>query len=70
MAKYNSLSSLFTAIANSIRAKTGGTDPIIAEDFPTAIDGISAGGDELKITDASWLFYRLPLSLDLSDVSS
>lgn len=61
MGKYNSLRELFTAMANSIRAKTGGTDPIPAEDFPEAIDSIQAGGgsggDELKITNASYLFY-------------
>lgn len=44
MAKHNSLSELFTDIADSIRAKTGGTDPIVADDFPEAIEGISSGG--------------------------
>lgn len=38
------LTELFTNIANAIRAKTGGTEPIIASDFPTAIAGIEAGG--------------------------
>lgn len=47
MAKYNSLGGLFTAIANAIRAKTGGTDPIVAEDFPAAVEGISAGGGDI-----------------------
>ena len=47
MAKYNSLSELFTAIANAIRAKTGGADPIVAEDFPEAVEGISAGGGDI-----------------------
>ncbi len=44
--KYSSISELFTAIANSIRGKTGSSDPIVAEDFPEAIDGIDAGGGE------------------------
>ena len=44
MAKYGSLAALFSAIANAIRAKTGDTDTIVAEDFPTAIEGISGGG--------------------------
>ena len=49
MAKHANLRELFTAIANSIRGKTGGTDAIIADDFPEAIDGIQAGGGVDKI---------------------
>ena len=45
--KYKSLSELFTDTANAIRGKTGGTEPIVAEDFPTAIEGISVGGGGL-----------------------
>ena len=48
---YNSLSELFTATANAIRRKTGGTDPIVANDFPAAIEGISVGGS----TDEEWI---------------
>lgn len=44
MAKYTTLSALFTAIANSLRNKTGGTGKIVADDFPTVIDGLSTGG--------------------------
>ena len=44
MAKYTTLTSLFTAIANSLRAKTGGTGKIVADDFPSVIDGLSTGG--------------------------
>lgn len=44
MAKYNTLSALFTAIANSLRGKTGGSGTIVADDFPTVIDGLSTGG--------------------------
>lgn len=43
MAKHNSLSELFTDIAASIRAKTGGTDTIVADNFPEAIEAIEAG---------------------------
>lgn len=39
-----SLTELFTSIANAIRSKTGGTEAIKATDFPSAIEGISAGG--------------------------
>ena len=42
--KYNNLSELFTATANAIRSKTGSTDPIVADDFPEAIEAISSGG--------------------------
>ena len=38
------LTELFTNIANAIRAKTGSTEPIIAEDFPSAIEAIPVGG--------------------------
>lgn len=44
MAKYTTLGALFTAIANSLRSKTGRTDSIIADDFPTVIDSLSTGG--------------------------
>lgn len=37
------LTELFTNIANAIRAKTGSTEPIIAEDFPSAIEAIPVG---------------------------
>ena len=44
MAKYTTLKALFTAIANSLRNKTGGTGTIVADDFPTVIDSLSTGG--------------------------
>ena len=44
MAKHNTLNELFTGIADAIRGKTGTTDPIIADDFPTAIESIETGG--------------------------
>ena len=44
MAKYTSLAALFKAIADAIRGKTGGTDTIVADDFPKAIEGIASGG--------------------------
>lgn len=37
------LTELFTNIASAIRAKTGSTEPIIAEDFPSAIEAIPVG---------------------------
>lgn len=44
MAKYNTLTALFTAIANSLRGKTGGSGKIVADDFPSVIDSLSTGG--------------------------
>jgi hypothetical protein len=44
MAKYTTLNELFTAIANSLRSKTGGTSKIVADDFPTVIDGLDTNG--------------------------
>lgn len=44
MAKYTTLTGLFTAIANSLRSKTGGTGTIVADDFPAVIDSLSTGG--------------------------
>ena len=44
MAKYSTLTALFTAIANSLRGKTGSTGSIVADDFPSVIDSLSTGG--------------------------
>lgn len=50
-----SLTELFTNIANAIRAKTGSTEPIIAEDFPSAIEAIEAGGGKTtKTINIDW----------------
>lgn len=63
MAKYSNLSALFKAIADAIRGKTGGTDAIVAEDFPTAIEGISSGGsasDRTYFTVEGKKYYYIP----------
>ena len=44
MAKYTTLKALLTAIANSLRGKTGGSGKIVADDFPSVIDSLSTGG--------------------------
>ena len=44
MAKYTTLSGLFSAIATSLRGKTGGTGKIVADDFPSVIDSLPTGG--------------------------
>lgn len=44
MPTHTSLASLFTDIANAIRAKTGGSSQIVADNFPSAIASIPSGG--------------------------
>jgi hypothetical protein len=44
MAIHNTLSELFTAIANSLRRKTGGTQQLVADDFPALIDSLDTSG--------------------------
>ena len=50
MATHTTLAALFTAIADAIREKTGGTAPIIADDFPAAILSIVTGPSVVAIT--------------------
>lgn len=40
---HTTLASLFSAIADAIRAKTGGTDQIVADNFPNEIAAIETG---------------------------
>ena len=40
---HETLSALFTDIANAIRGKTGGTTPLVADNFPAEIAGIETG---------------------------
>ena len=42
---HETLTSLFTDIANSIRSKTGKSNAIVADNFPSEIDTITAGGN-------------------------
>lgn len=50
---HSTLTALFTAIANAIRAKTGGTAQLVADNFPTEIAGISTGVDTSDATAAA-----------------
>lgn len=43
MATHDTLTSLFTDIADAIRGKTKGTAKIVADNFPTAIGAIATG---------------------------
>ena len=61
------LTELFTNIANAIRAKTGSTEPIIAEDFPSAIEAIEAGNTEdldVEITEQEGLIEQIQTMLE------
>lgn len=48
--KHETLTGLFADIAESIREKTGGTESIVADNFPEAIDSISVGVDTSDAT--------------------
>jgi len=43
MATHTTLGSLFSDIADAIREKTGSSDAIVADNFPTAISDIRTG---------------------------
>lgn len=47
------LDSALTDIANAIRTKTGGTDPLTLEQMPSEIEGIESGSSEL---DENWKY--------------
>ena len=47
---HETLTSLFTAIANAIRGKTESTEEIVADDFPDAIEQIQTGLDTSDAT--------------------
>lgn len=47
------LDSALTDIANAIRTKTGGTDPLTLEQMPSAIEGIQSGSSEV---DENWKY--------------
>ena len=57
MATHTTLASLFTDIADSIRAKTGKTDNIVADDFPEEIAGITTGGSTVTPGDINFYDY-------------
>lgn len=53
---HETLTSLFSDIADAIRAKTGDSGTIVADNFPTAIANIPSGGssDVIKITGTTY----------------
>ncbi|MBQ6698116.1 MAG: hypothetical protein IJN09_03660 [Oscillospiraceae bacterium] len=46
----NTLSALFSGIADAIRAKTGSANKIVADEFPNAINSINIGTDTSDAT--------------------
>lgn len=50
MAKHNTLTELFSAIANAIRAKGKTTAEIVADDFPEAIENLKGGTSSSEVT--------------------
>lgn len=50
---HTTLASLFSDIADAIRAKTGGTDDIVADDFPSEISNIPSGGGDITVEPLS-----------------
>lgn len=54
---HSTLTSLFSDIADSIRAKTGSNSTIVADNFPDAIDAIPTGGSS---TTPWWVAYNEP----------
>ena len=49
--EHETVTDLFTDIADAIRAKTGGNTPIVADDFPDAILDIPSGGGTTEAED-------------------
>ena len=52
MAEYLIQDTTLTGIANAIREKTGGTDPVAVSDMAAQIEGIQAGGGGDDVLDA------------------
>lgn len=72
IAKHTTLSSLFTAIADAIRAKKGSTETIIADNFPDEIASIAATeGKEVYSgsfsVDSQHTSYSLDVGVTLSE---
>jgi hypothetical protein len=69
MAKYNDLPSLFTAIADTIRAIKGTEDKIVADDFPDALRELLSGhGDFTDGVVGVWENDLLTFSLDTNNL--
>lgn len=58
------LDSALTDIANAIRTKTGGTDPLTLEQMPSEIEGISGGGS--SEVDENWKYSNKMVFTNIS----
>jgi hypothetical protein len=54
---HTTLTSLFADVANAIRAKTGDSGTIVADNFPTAIAAIPTGGGSVSPSDVNFYDY-------------
>ena len=68
MAEYLIQDTTLTGIANAIREKTGGTDPVAVSDMAAQIEGIQAGGGGDDVLDA--LIDRSITEISSSSVTS
>lgn len=68
MATHNTLTSLFTDIADAIRAKTGNSEPIVADNFPAEIAGLRGGFDYKNNNITTIADYEFKNCMDLSSV--
>jgi hypothetical protein len=60
---HSNLTSLFTDIADAIRSKTGGTETIVADQFPEAIAAISSQPETaIRSASSSSLGYTMTVS--------
>ena len=67
---HNTLTGLFSDIADAIRAKTGGSSQIVADDFPTAIANILSGPARTSADlEASGATVTAPAGVYSSDAS-
>lgn len=61
---HTTLAELFSAIADAIRGKTGGSDSIKADDFPSAISGISGSAPTVTCKVKNSSSYDLTVYTD------
>ena len=65
---YTTLDNLFTAMANAIRSKNGGTDSIVADTFPTEIRSLKTGFDYINHNVTEIKDYQFKNCTDLKSV--
>lgn len=63
---HTSLASLFSDIADAIRAKTGSSSTIVADNFPSAIAAISTGASATATQTVADYAYETSLSFSVA----